>query len=317
MSDAVSISFKYSADWQGLAHGIARELGCATYFFSGEEFALPLPNDRLIGIDGIGYSYLGPTAPLWEDTAWAPYEFKLSIEFRGGGDPARWDEIEERLGRAMFDRLTALGVPMLYSRDSALTVVADFLPGRGVRDFAPGTSGEEAGYAAWYEPALYDEPKSPWPREVATLTTPPTAPVLVFATGILVHAVAAGWDGAAWRWAVPAASAFTTIGPAGVGRLVGYTQRDPALPPADIGPRILASFANRSELSTEDFGSRAVAIDLRVEGADLVAVPHRRADGPGQLMGPVVDDLVRRVPGLIGPDALGQLVLDLVQAVAG
>ncbi len=76
-----------------------------------------------------------------DDTTYAPYDHELVIEFHSRHGMAQ-EELGERLGRAMFDRLSGIGSPLAHGEVGG-DLFAEFLAGRGVRDFPPGTDYEE------------------------------------------------------------------------------------------------------------------------------------------------------------------------------
>src|SRR5262249_27028580 len=125
MSESVELFIRYTADGPGLAHRMAQRLGCLSYYFSGREYTLP--------VGGEAYLYLS-VSEVDEGTAFTPYGYQAALYSRG------LDRAElVRLGRGVFDRLAGLDLPLLYADAGAATVIADMLPGRGVREFPPGT----------------------------------------------------------------------------------------------------------------------------------------------------------------------------------
>jgi hypothetical protein len=320
MGSSVEIYVKYSGDRHGLAHRVAQDLRVVSYFDSGYGHVLPLDAQRWIGMEGWGHLDLDPSdlgqygePGLAQDTAFAPYEYELALSFRGGL-PAERDEVLTRFGRAVFDQLTALGLPLAYGGSGL--VFADFVPGRGVREFPAETDAEDEGRTWWFEPQLHVEPTASWPGKVASLAPPP-GPVTVFETNGLLQFVPVVHQSGHWRCTSPVASTRSTVSPRDIGLMLGYAQRTTAQPAGDEDQRILSSLAGKAQLSIEDFARRRVSIEIRADDDDLVAIPH--TSGPGQSgrhpSGPAVDGLARRLAIEAEPEVLGQLLIDLVAAM--
>jgi hypothetical protein len=307
---------KYAGEGQGLAHRVAQDLAVVSYFYSDRSYVLPVDAQRWIGVEGWGHldleqSDLGRDGDrAAEGTAFAPYEYELSLSFRGGS-PGTQDKVLMRFGHAIFDRLTALGVPLAYGGSG--NVFADFLPGRGVREFPEDTNAEDEGRTWWFEPRLHSEPTASWPGEVASLAAPP-GPIIVFETDGLLQFVPVSDSS---QWTIPVASARSTIRARDVGLMLAYAQRTTTRPVGDEGERILSSLAASTKLSTVDFARRSVSLEIRVRGDDLLVIPHVPHPGQpegNQLSGPAVDGLAREVATRAEPEVLGQLVIDLVAA---
>jgi hypothetical protein len=320
MGSSVEIYVKYAGEGQGLAHRVAQDLGVVSYFYSGDGYVLPADARRWIGVEGWGQLGLDQTdlgrygePGLADGTAFAPYEYELSLSFRGG-PPADQDEVLTRFGRAIFDRLTTLGVPLAYGGSGL--VFADFVPGRGVREFPAETDAEDEGRLRWFEPRLHVEPTASWPGEVASLASPP-GPVTVFETNGLLQFIPLVAHGGRWRWISPVASTRSTVSPRDIGLMLGYAQRTTAQSAGDEDQRIQTSLAGRAQLSIEDFARRSVSIEIRADDDELVAVPHTA--GPGQsgqqMSGPALDGLARGIAIGAEPDVLGELLIGLVAAV--
>jgi hypothetical protein len=186
MSATVEIYVSYSGDGIGLAHRIARELGCLTYRYTGRQFDLTFATGPWIGVDGTALLIM-TVADRWRhghdsgeggDDGDAPYQYELAVEFRSG-DRATL----RRLGRALFHHLSTLDLPLLYGMGEADVAFADFLPGRGTREFPDATPMDTGGRVWWYEPRLYAPPLLPWPGDVAPIGGPPAAHVVCIATG--------------------------------------------------------------------------------------------------------------------------------------
>jgi hypothetical protein len=301
MAGTVEIYVKYPGPAPRLARRVAEELDLMRYFHSGTGYVLPIEARSWTGDEGWGHALLDATDPeLVGDTAFAPYDYELSVEHRGA---------REQLGRAVFRRLARLDLPLAYGAE--FSIFADFLPGRGHRDFSPGTDAEERGRALWFEPRLHGDPAAEWPPD--SPSAPAAGAVTVFETGGLLQAVPV----AGGRWVRPIAATRAEAGAQTVGELVEVALLTTVRSARDDRAEILTSLAGAAQLSTEDFIRAAVSVDLRFEGDELAAVPREpyRGGPAADKQGPVVDDLVRRLPTASGPAALGGLVLDLVAAV--
>ncbi|MFC0531056.1 hypothetical protein [Phytohabitans kaempferiae] len=298
MADTVEIYVKYAGPGQRLAHQVAQLLDLRGYFFNGSGFVLPVDAKPLVGVEGWAHLDLKLTdlgadgdPGLSAGTAYEPYEFEVSVEFRGP---------REQLGRAVFDRLTTLDLPMAYGDDS--DIFADYLPGRGVREFSPGTRVEEPGRLLWREPGLTAErsPAPPW--QVGD-----GAAIVCETEGLLQVVPVVGT-----RWLRPVASVRTSAGAVDIGLLLAATLDTADRPGRDDRDEVVAELAAALRLPTGDFLRRAVSFELRVVGDEVVATAHaaHRDGAPG-----AVEELTGRVAVASGPEALGALVLDLVGAL--
>jgi hypothetical protein len=164
VSTSVQILIKDERDSTSLAQEIARSLGANGFMAGQDGNVLSLDAQRWIKSEGTGILDLKPVEMVEEgeegeygDTAYAPYNHELVLEFRGPHGMAR-GELRELFGRALFDRLTGLGRPLAYGEVGG-DLFADFLPARGVRDFPPGTDYEEPGRSLWFEPRLHGTPE--------------------------------------------------------------------------------------------------------------------------------------------------------------
>jgi hypothetical protein len=296
MGDTVEIYLKYAGSGQELAHLVAEALDLPGYFYNGG-FVLPIDARPWIGVEGWAHLNMDLTdlgrdgdPGLSAGTAYEPYEFEVSLEFRGP---------RERLGRAVFNRLTTLELPMAYGDDS--DIFADYLPGRGVREFSPGTSVEDAGRPLWRERAL-DAARSPapaWRVGAGAVTVCETEGLLQFVPLF----------GARWQW--PVASVRMEMGTRDLGLLLAAALGTAERPGDDKRDGVLAKLASTIRLPVEDFLRRTVSFDVRVVGDEVVGTAQApRAGAPG-----AVDELSRRVAVGSGPEALGALVLELVGAL--
>jgi len=317
MGGSVEIYVKYTGEWHRLAHQVAEALQVVSYFYSGHHHVLPVDARQWIGVEGWGQLILARTdlgqegePGAAEGTAFAPYEYELSLSFRstGGADAL------QRFGRAIFDRLTTLGLPLAYGGDGL--VFADFLPGRGVRDFPAETDAEEDGRAWWFDPRLHNEPAAPWPGELPDRAAPPR-PVVAFETDGLLQFVPMAEEGGQLGWLTPVASARSSVGARELGLLLGCAQSTTAAPGTDARERIILSLAAKARLSVEDFFRRSVCMEIRPGEQELIIEPRTPSGRPAgpQVPGADAPHLGRRIAGSAPPDAVGGLLLSLVDAV--
>jgi hypothetical protein len=145
MGDTVEIYLRHPGPGQLLAHRVAEALDLIRYFDSGEDYVLPVDARALIGADGWGQLILAPTDLDDAESAYAAYDFELSLDYRGP---------REQLGREIFDRLTRLDLPMAYG--DYLRVFAEFQPGRGAREFPAQTRADATGRDIWAYPGAVD-----------------------------------------------------------------------------------------------------------------------------------------------------------------
>jgi hypothetical protein len=144
MGSSVEIYLKYYGPVRGLVDQLVEALQSNGYHDAGSgHFVLPASAERWIGGEGWAQLTLGRTERgEFEETAFTPYGYELSLAFRGA---------LAAFGRAIFDQLTGLGLPLAYG--DYLHIFADYLPARGVRDFPPDTAMDERGREQWYERA--------------------------------------------------------------------------------------------------------------------------------------------------------------------
>jgi len=308
MGDTIDIYVKYAGPLAALAHRVARTLDVPGYFLAGTHATIPVEAARWIDAEGWGLLSLDPT-DLGEygdpgfsaGTAFAPYERYLSLEYRGP---------RERLGRALFDRLTALRVPLLLAESSSSGVIADFLPGRAVRNFPPGTSGERAGRDLWFEPALHgvDVSRSFDPPWSVRPPWPPRGQALVFETEGLLQGVAVV-DG---RWATPKVAVRIDLGAAEIGRALAWVLGAADNPGREDAVPVSDRLAGMLGLSVGDFARGSVSVEVLAAPDGLRLIPHApHPDGPLaiDLAGPVADELIHRGGPPDRPEDLGALVL--------
>jgi len=298
MADTVEIYLKYAGPGQELAHRVAEALDLRGYFYNGQGYVLPIDARPWIGVDSFAHLSLKLT-DLGRDgdpgmsagTAYEPYEVEMSVEFRGP---------RERLGRAVFDRLTRLDLPMAYGDDS--DIFADYLPGRGVREFSPGTSVEEDGRALWREPALSAA------RSPAAVGQVGSGAVTVCETDGLLQFVPVFGT----RWLGPVASVRASASAVDIGLMLAAALATRDRPERDERDEVMARLAGAVRLPTEEFLHRTVSFDVRAVGDEVVGTAHAaHRDGvPG-----AVEELTGRVPAAAGPKPLGALVLELVAAL--
>lgn len=302
-------------DSTSLAHEIARLLGVGGFFAGGDGNVLSVDARPWTGADGHGTLDLKPVEAaedgepgMYDDTAYAPYEHELAIECRGSGARA------ERLGRAIFDRLTELGRPLAYGEVGG-GLFADFLPGRGVRDFPPGTDYDEPDRDIWVEPRLLDASRRP----VRSADDPGRLRghgVVFEREGLLqiVPRVPApeGED----RLGAPVVAIRTDADPARIGRSLVRGLGRPG--PATGDP--VAWITGSARCSADGFSREAVSVDLRSDGERLTAVPHLPYEGAPvetPVQGDVSETLVHRGEVPHDEATLGRLLLRLVTAARG
>ena len=310
MGDTIDIYVKHAGPLLPLVRRVAQTLDVPGYHYAVTHASMPVEAARWVEADGWGLldliltdlgEYGDPGSAL--GTAFAPYERSLSLDYRGP---------RELLGRALFDRLTDVGVPLLLAEPATGRVFADFLPGRGVRDFPPGTDGEVPGRAQWFEPALHGDAArsfaAPWPLRPPW---PPRGRLRVFETeGLLQCVTVAG--GGPGRWVTPKVAVRAGLDGAEIGRVLAW-----ALSPVDHPGHDDASVHDRLAgtlgLSVGDFARGSVSVELSATPDGVRVIPHGpHPDGPlvADLAGPVVADLVRSGEAPADPDRLAATVLD-------
>ncbi|MDT0347443.1 hypothetical protein [Streptomyces litchfieldiae] len=190
MSSSIQIYFTYPGDITGAAQLITVALDAPGYFWTGHGFRFGLRSLASFDSPGSASMDLSENEEIDDEdgtvpeTALSPYDFEVSVELHGVPGRTR-AELRKRAGRRIFERLTRLDRPLALAEGDEL--FTDFLPGRGVREFPPGTSCEEPDRSVWFEPWLHavtrpaaSVPKQPRPGHGA---------VSVFETAGLVHCV--------------------------------------------------------------------------------------------------------------------------------
>jgi len=314
MSTTLSIYLKYSGEGSRLARRAAEVLGARGYIYSLGDYDL-LVDGRPWREAGVSLTWvcldrtdLGEYGELAcaEGTALAPYEYDLFVEHRAPRRP----EAAVQLGWTFFERLTALNLPMVYV-SAEEWLLADFLPGRGIRNFPPATSYEEQDRAWWYEPRLHDDPMAPWPGQLAEEQPASPRSVLVFETDGLLQLVPIAAEHGQRRWLTPVAEARSDIGARDLGSLVRSVQHTTGRS-GDLGGSMLAFLAGLAVRSTEDFVRGTVCLAW-------CSCPDGLAGGPCSLSGLQGVDLpvarvVHHVSATEPPEILGQTLLDLIEA---
>ncbi|WP_433325746.1 hypothetical protein [Spirillospora sp. CA-294931] len=311
MSRTVEIYVADRGELLPLAQRVGEELGVSAYFASRSSAVFALDASRWIGAEGTGTLTLAPTDAEPDDgTALAPYAYELSLEYRGGDNLAR-GELRERFGRALFDGLRALERPLAYADDVSL--YADYLPGRGTRDFDTGADWDEDGRDRWNDPRLYGpdaEIPAPEPPPV------PRGSVTVFETGGLVQFVPTSTLDS--RSLVPAVSVRADQGDATIGRALALAlARSSSTGGTRDGDPFRAVAGTAGGLSPDEYARTAVSVDLAVEGETILAVPHLPHTGEPLkhiAQGPVVDSLALRESRAWDDAAMGRTLLDLIAA---
>lgn len=314
MSTTLSIYLKYSGEGSRLARRVAEVLGARGYIYSLGDYDL-LVDGRPWRETGVSLTWvcldrtdLGEYGELEcvEGTALAPYEYDLFVEYRAPRRP----EAAVQLGWTFFERLTALNLPMVYV-SAEEWLLADFLPGRGIRHFPPATSYEESDRAWWYEPRLHDDPMAPWPGQLAEEQPASPRSVLVFETDGLLQLVPIAAEHGQRRWLTPVAEARSDIGARDLGSLVRSVQRTTGRS-GDRDGSMLACLAGLAVRSTEDFVRDTVCLEW-------CPCPDGLAGGPCALSSAQDLDLpvgrvVHHISASESPEVLGQALLSLIRA---
>jgi hypothetical protein len=265
MGNTVDIWVKYTGPLLPLARRVAQTLDVSGYHYAAAHASMGVAAARWIDADGWGVLDLSLT-DLGEygdpgssaGTAFEPYEWYLSLEFRGP---------RERLGRALFDRLTGVGLPLLFGDPATSRVMADFLPGRGMREFPSRTDGEAPGRARWFEPALHGAGSRPfappWPVEQPW---PPHGHVMVFETEGLLQCVTVTHGG---HWVTPAVRVRTDLGAGEIGRVLAWGMDATS----QAGHHDRASLHDRLSgalrLSVGDFARGSVSMEIHADAGAL------------------------------------------------
>ncbi|MFI6761336.1 hypothetical protein ACIBF5_19585 [Micromonospora sp. NPDC050417] len=306
MGDTVEIYLGYSGPAQRLAHRVAEALDLVGYFCSGEGCLLPVDGRPLIGVDGWGQLALDGTdrnldagaEPDEETTAYAPYGFELSLDFRGP---------REQLGQVIFERLAGLGLPMAYG--DYLQIRADFRPGRGVRQFPPDTPADEQGRPVWSDlPSVGDAVSS---GERLLPGDPTTGGrVVVFDASTLLQIIPLVDEDGRWRWSGPVASVLGTVSDNDLGLLLDAALH-PRVGSGHVGREVIDSAASASRLSVEDLLQSRGSVEVRAESGEVVVVGCGPRSDIGDAAGPVIDGLVDSLSVSAPPEALGRMVREV------
>jgi hypothetical protein len=318
----VQIMIKDERDSTSLAHETARLLGADGFFAGRDGNVISIDAQPWIGADGFGTLDLKPMEEaeddepgLYDDTAYAPYDHELTIEFRGGPGRAR-GELGERFGRAIFDRLTELGRPLAYGEVGG-DLFADFLPGRGVRDFPPGTDYEEPGRDVWFEPRLHGAPRPVRPADTPELLR--GQGVIFECQGLLQIVPRVAGPAGEECFAAPVVAIRTDADPARIGRALVRALGHPG-DAADRHGDPVSWITGSTRRSADDFSHEAVSLDLRSDGDVLTAVPHLPYKGGpvGTLVQGEVSEIHAHRGEVPRDDAdLGRLLVRLITAVRG
>ncbi|MFD0686805.1 hypothetical protein [Actinomadura fibrosa] len=320
MSSTVEVYIADRRDAPAVAQRVAVALEVSGYFGTEDGYTLTLASSPWL--DGPGVATLELSETDWDDddpdlcTAYEPYDYELSIELRGVPGLAR-GEVRERLGRALFDRLTSLERPLAFG-DNA-NIFADYRPGRGVREFPPGTSRSAPGRDEWFEAEFHGagaarEPvPEPTPRVRGSAT--------VFEVGGLLHLVARvpGETGDESTAVVPVAAIRRSAGPALVGRTLAEVLDRSADTDAVVAADPWPWVAGTAGLEPDAYAREAVSLDIEVAGESFVAVPRGVYSGSsaGVVQGPVAESLMVRESHPWDDRKMGDLVLRLLAAVRG
>jgi hypothetical protein len=291
MGDTVEIYLRHPGPGQLLAHRVAEALDLIRYFDSGEDYVLPVDARALIDAEGWGQLSLTATDPDDPDSVYAAYDFELSLDYRGP---------REQLGRAIFDQLIGLDLPMAYG--DYLRVIADFHPGYGVREFQAQTPADATGREVWTLPGSFE-------KRPASAGPPAGARVVVFATGSQLQIVPMANRDGRWDWSGPVAALLRTAGDRHLGLLLAAALH-PSTSSSHIGRAVLASAASGARLSTVELLRGRGSVEVRSESGRLVVAARGPgvADTPGEL----TDELTGHRPAGTPPEALGELVRHLL-----
>ncbi|MCO6003906.1 hypothetical protein NE236_02840 [Actinoallomurus purpureus] len=310
---------KDERDSISLAHEIARTLGAGGFFAGRDGNVLSIKAQPWIGTDGYGTLDLKSVEAaedgepgMYDDTAYAPYDHELTIEFRGG--PGRTQqERGERFGRALFDRLTVLDRPLAYGEVGG-DLFADYLPGKGVREFPPGTDYDEPDPDIWAEPRLHD---------ASYLARPADDPKRLRGEGVvferedllqIVPQVLAP-EGEI-RFGAPVVAIRTNADPVRIGRSLVRALGRPSPATMEYGDPA-AWITGSTRRSADSFSREAISIDVRSDGDALTAVPHlpyRGAPVETPVQGEAGEIPVRQSKTPCDEAALGRLLLRLTSA---
>ncbi|MDG4831670.1 hypothetical protein O7627_20525 [Solwaraspora sp. WMMD1047] len=295
MGDTVEIYLRHPGPGQLLAHRVAEALDLIRYFDSGEDYVLPVDAHALIGADGWGQLTLAATDLDDAESAYAAYDFELSLDYRGP---------REQLGRAIFDRLTGLDLPMVYG--DYLRVFADFQPGQGVREFPAQTPAGATGRDVWADRG---------PIDVRPTSAAPTAGgrVVVFATGSLLQIVPMADRGGRWDWSGPVAALLRTVSDRHLGLLLTAALH-PSTSSSHVGGAVLVSAASGARLSTVELFQGRSCVEIRSESGQLVVAA--RGPGVADTPGALIVELTGHRPADMPPEALGEMVRHLLDQLA-
>ncbi|MFD0686806.1 hypothetical protein [Actinomadura fibrosa] len=315
MSSTVEV---YVADWRdaaAVAQRVAVALETSGYFRATHGYTYTIKTASWF--TGPGVLTLRLTESDWDEddpdlcTAFESYAYEVSAELAGVPGLAR-DEVLERVGRSLFDRLMVLGLPLAFGNGT--DIFADFLPGRGVRDFPPGTDLDADGRDVWFEPRLHGTDEQDGPAPERTVLRRGT--VTVFEVGGLVQLVPQVAVGGGRRRAVaPVASLRRGAGPEVIGRALAEVLDRSARPDVVVDADPWSWVTGTSRLDADAYARQAVSVDVELVGEVLQAVLHGAYSGPprgGVAQGPVIGDVVRRDIGRWDDAEVGGVVLGLL-----
>ncbi|MFI0482194.1 hypothetical protein [Actinomadura sp. 9N215] len=317
MSSTVEVYLAYSGGMPALAQRIGVLLGVSGYFGTAQGYTYTINSTPGLGESGFATLRLSDTDWIEDDsgtsTAFEAYGYQLSTEVRNVHHLSR-GEVQERLGRDFFDRLTGLGRPLALG--DGMDIFADFLPGRGVRDFPPGTSWDEDGKELWFEPALHDaDAKAAPAQEAQERTVPARGSVVVFEqNGLLQFVPHAAGGGDGLEAVAPVASARRDAGPDLLGRTLAEVLDRSAQADVVVDANPWEWVTGTSRMDADEYARAAVSVGFDLEGESFAAVPRGTYTGPaaGVAQGPVLEPLMVRESRPWDDRAMGELVLRLI-----
>ncbi|WP_147449443.1 hypothetical protein [Actinomadura pelletieri] len=195
-------------------------------------------------------------------------------------------------------------------------IVADHLPGRGVREFPLGTSWDKRDRDTWYEPALHgpDAELSPSPDR----STPPSGSLSVFETDGLIQVVPRVRDTADRSHAVaPVASMRESVDPLVFGRTLaealGRSGQVDLVEETDPWSWVTGI----PRLNVEQFSRSAVSVDLELTGQSLIAIPRvpHLGSTTGVTQGTSIDELAVNDSRSWDDQIIGEALLCLIKTV--
>ncbi|RFS85506.1 hypothetical protein D0T12_10770 [Actinomadura spongiicola] len=317
MSSTVGIYLAAAKDASAVSHRIAMALRAPGYFYREHGYTYTISLTPLLHGSGVATLYLSDND--WDEdepylcAAFQAYNYELTIEL--GNVPASLrGEILERLGRLIFDHLMKLGCPLAFGDDT--NIVADYLPGRGVREFPADTSWDKRDRDTWYEPALHSPDAELSPSH--DRPTPPSGSMSVFETDGLIQIVPRVRDTTDRSHAVaPVASMRGSVDPLVFGRTLAEALSSSGQVDLVEGVDPWSWVTGTSRLNVEQFSRSAVSVDLELTGQSLIAIPRVPYLGSTTSIaqGTSVDELAVNDSRSWDDQAIGETILNLINSV--